>query len=192
MRRIHTAILILACLSAPAAHAQTDPQPDGIGIYADLGATQTSAFVGSIQSVEVHLLATRLSVTEGITAWETEVRIEPAGAAYLAGVTLAGGGYNISDPPHLQVGYAPGVLPAEGPIVALATLEILLVSLDPVELHLVDTEQGGPYYALEPDGRPVPLHRSTGGEGTAVFRFNGPGPVPAEAPSWGRLKALYR
>jgi hypothetical protein len=68
LRRLLWLVSLLA-IALPAS-AQIDPDPDGIGIYADLGATLTSVTAAPEQPFEVYLMITRPSRLEDIIAWE--------------------------------------------------------------------------------------------------------------------------
>ena len=170
--------------------AQIDPDPDGIGIYADLAATQNSMFFTGYPMLEVYLIGTNLTATTTIYGIDLGLRISSPDAI-LAGASFPADGTNLKDLPHIFVAFPPGNL-MPGNIVHLATLSVFTMTSEPVELFIEDTEYGQPSYYVAPDSDMISLNQSSGSAKLPVFRFNGLGPVESESTSWGELKSLFR
>ena len=69
----NTLQIVFFIVLASCAFAQIDPDPDGIGIYFDLEATQVSATVEVGEAVTGYLIATNPSQEGGLAAWVATV-----------------------------------------------------------------------------------------------------------------------
>jgi len=117
-------LLVLALvLVAANAFAQTDPGPNGIGIYFD--ESGTSNFLASAPQytmVNAYLLATRITQSAGLSGWEAEIAITPA-PAVAPTYSLNNNGLNVLTAPIFQVGMATALPYA--PAMKLLTISIL-------------------------------------------------------------------
>lgn len=197
--------LCLLALLAGGAAAQIDPQDDGVGIYADLAATQFSVTAQPGDPFEVYLLLTRTTTTEYILSWECAIEV-PDNAS-LWGWTMPPGlgrGLFLVDEPHqFQCTFAPDhLLPQD--VVVLMTFIVMVTDESPAAFgigpHWVDSGDFGlPCYLTSDTADPLvgnltlhPMHPYEPGDGKATFAINA-GPLVASQPATlGRIKALYQ
>jgi hypothetical protein len=72
--------------------AQTDPGPDGIGIYFDLAGTCACATAPPYVQVKAYLVATGVSSPSGIAAWAARILYNPSEIPAGVSFTLLPGG----------------------------------------------------------------------------------------------------
>lgn len=194
MRPFVTAMLLLLTLACPAL-AQLDPDPDGIGIYADPGATSVCVTARPGDIFPVYLCITRPSTTTGIQAWACRV-VVPENAQILAW-NIPGFSLNVAQPPEFAVGRGTDwQLPA--PVVNIMTFYVSVTNRSPAYFYLEGAPLAGtgfdqaPVY-LEAGDYETPhfLHSFPAGPSQPMFAVNAT--IVAEEPtSWGQVKALYR
>lgn len=195
---------IVITMLASAAIAQIDPDPDGIGLYADLAATQTSISVAPFTEFEVYLVATNIS-EEDIVIWGTEIGWDP-GLLYMDHSFPYGNIDNHifffgTDEADMAIAGSDYSILAYGPNAHLLTISFLFFDNIPHYLYLRPFWYGsGPdtqisygskqmHDAYEPN---IPLHPSSGSFDLPVFVVNGDAPVESESMSFGQVKRLYR
>ncbi len=181
---------------ASAAMAQIDPDPDGIGIYFDQGATVNSVVVADgTESVTAYLILTNPTIDGDMNNWTGFV------STYLndanQGTTIFGrpnNGHNliVSNMPgsfhwSFQVSvYSDPPLPAT-PITILAELEILMYNFeDPIYLYVHE----GAGYSAGAGG--AAMNPASGSWDLPLAVINGEAPVAVESKPWGGVKLLYR
>jgi hypothetical protein len=183
------AVLFMA-VTAP---AQVDPDPNGVGIYFDLAATQNALTVaippGGHVDLVAYLVATRVSApgfvrnVAGRVAWDQN-DVYPAG------------GLHGWDPCRE---WAP--VPLDDYICAWFGVSVLAIGdavvLRSYGVRLYDT--GRPLRFFIPEmslttwnNVEITLHPSSGNASLPVAVINGEAPVSVESAPWGSLKALYR
>jgi hypothetical protein len=192
--RLRLCFLFALSLVPSSSFAQSDPQPDGLGIYFDLDATMVHATTTQpLQMVTAYLLATNVSATSGISGYELHMGIYGALAlGYQSSCDCCLFGF-----PHIACGCLLGPLPW-GPAIRLGTLTFFV--LDPTTVttfylgpHVVPSIPGYPAYAVGDDPLDIrPFYVSSGSYDLPVATVNGEPPVPANPPTWGAVKALYR
>ena len=97
-------VVTVVLLWAGAALAQpADPDPDGIGIYFDEGATTWCTDVASPSQVTAYLCLTRASDLSGFVAWEG--RIEASDGCTISAFQIRGDGTNNATEPEFVVTY---------------------------------------------------------------------------------------
>jgi hypothetical protein len=195
-------IALLTFASAAAAAcpglAQIDPDPDGVGIYADLTAT-----------------ANHMDEYPGFPFSLYVVLTRPSLASYPG--TLCGCGFTLGIPPNVTVGgweypdaHWNATVPPDFHLVTVVINAVTLTSttlllelqgvmaLDgapaPFYIFPLAVEPGGLFYlSCDPWGTlGETMHPSSGSSGTPVFVLNGDAPVPDRRATWSELKALYR
>lgn len=182
--------LILMLLATPCL-AQLDPDPDSIGVYFDLAATQvvTTAPVGG--EVAAYLIATNPSQAGGLAMWEGRVQASGAYAVVWGGPTS---GFNVAMNMPGGNGFSFTVF-GEPPLQQLAPLTVLAhLWIVPMEEGAIDLLLGSTTYRLEdiymsPD---YLLYPSSGSLDLPVASINGDPPVAAEVATWGEVKSLFR
>ena len=206
-----TTIIVLVVASfwaiAPAG-AQTDPDPDGLGFYADPGGL-TNRLDAPPGFVEVHLLGTHIDAI-WIKGWGTRFNLD--GNAYLTKFNTPYPCLTISGQPdphtYEYIVDAYPDLPRDeteitgGDIVHLATLELYLFDGEPVDIYVGPTVgilpgsvpahwyyylKDGVYRSIETE-----FHPSTGNWDIPVMTINGESAVPVEPATWSGVRALYR
>lgn len=198
--------LAMAICVAPVL-AQIDPDPNGIGIYFDEGATVfcTEADLGS--EIAAYLCLTRITSQTGISKWEATVEVFPRDA--ILAWSMRGQAVNASEVPEFVVELA-GPLPWQSSLVVLeVTISVLAeyplaFRVHPVENPSVtDTPFPLPAYAAGDDPADFrTLGYSWGWDPTTgtpnwcavvnpVGDCSDP-PTDNADHSWGEIKALYR
>jgi hypothetical protein len=189
-----TLILGLVLLTAGAACAQIDPDPDGIGLYFDEEATQACASVAPFTQFDAYLCLTRPSSPNGASGFECRL-VEPANVlrVYDSSNSL---GKSVLSPPDYLVGlHAP--LPAADVVVLLQLQFLNLQTTTRNEFFLAPIARpslpGTACYADGADPRLlIPMHPSSGSWDLPVAVINGECDVVAnEDSAWGRVKRLY-
>jgi hypothetical protein len=182
---------------ASGALAQIDPDPDGIGIYFDLEATQVSATVEVGEALTGYLIATNPSQEGGLATWEADVYStvvevfiwgEPVNGTNVATNMPPGGpGFSFVVSQHMP-------LPPLQSITLLGTLWITVMADGPIGLEV----HGGwgqecPMYGVDEFDYPDHcLFPSSGNVDLPVAVINGPAPVATEPLLWGQVKSLFR
>ena len=194
MRPTAIVIVFLFC-SMTSATAQIDPAPDGIGIYADLEATQSSVSAVAADLIPVYLLMTRPTTTVGVVAWACTV-VVPSNAQIL-GWFIPGWSMNVASPPDFVV--ARGAEPhPPADVIHLMTFWVRMSDTEPAFFYLTGSALAGhgfdefPVY-LETDDYETGhyLHCYPDGPDNPVFAVNA-SMVAVETASWSDLKALFR
>lgn len=185
---------LLALLLPSIVLAQIDPDPNGVGIYFDQGATQavTTAPVPTPPGtpVEVHawLIATRCSLAGQVLSWEGAVRTDDY-ASMVVGHPTAGQNIAMNMPGSNSWSFNVWIDPQEPFVITqtlvLADLAIFLDQGDVATLLFIN----GAHIAVSDTG--VLLHPSSGAEELPVAVINGAAPVPVAAGTWGAVKSLY-
>lgn len=192
-------LLLLIALSSLAvgrtASAQIDPDPDGIGIYADQGALVNTVTASPGDPIEAYLVLTRQSGPAGMQAWEAKLVIPENVTIW--GWNIPGANWmNAGSPPEFSVAYAQVPLPPS-PAQVLMTFIILVSDDAPAQFYITRTRENSagcdlPAYI---DGSNIyvvrPLHPWPDGPTAPSFTINGT-LVAAESGSWTSVKALYR
>jgi hypothetical protein len=175
--------------------AQVDRDPDGLGIYFDMDATQYCLdYVGG--QLCAYLILTNCSEPTGILGWECFVTYTiPAGCSEI-GWTLPAGSLNVATPPEFTVGL-PAPVP-NAPTILLATLCLMILSADPMEfyvgpVHCTSFPTVPLYAAGDNSGRLIEMHPASGSFYLPVAQLNGDCTViGTENATFGHVKAMYR
>ena len=204
MIKLVIAVGLMTAMLAPAALAQIDPDPDSIGIYADLEATQVNLMAEAFSTFEVYLIATNIS-EDDIVNWGLKV-VGDSGLHYVGfsvpqsdvNVTL----YSTGDEIDIYAYKNDSSTIAVGPHAHLLTLSFTVMDVDPHNLYIEPWHYNGYYPELYPyyhssrtwgDLLPqVELHPSSGAYDLPVFVVNGEAPVANESMTMGQVKSLYR
>ncbi|MEZ4386904.1 MAG: hypothetical protein R3D98_04895 [Candidatus Krumholzibacteriia bacterium] len=183
------------CLLATTAYAELDPVPDGIGIYADLDATEVSISAHPFELFPVYLLLTNPSQDGLMAAWGATIEA-PANAQIIAWNIQGGAFLNFASPPEFNVCFLPPGCPTE-PIVHLMTFIVQMTDDEPGYFRVLPSVLAGeafadhPFYMMVDDLElPYWLHNFQGDDGQVVFAVNGP-ITPVEAMSWSGIKNLF-
>lgn len=195
MRMLMKIFLILAAFAVPA-FAQLDTEPDGIGIYADLEATQVSINAEPGVITPVYLLATNVSQEGGIMSWAAQIVVPPN--AEILAWNIDGTAMNFSSPPHFVVA-RPSDHHPQAPVILLMTFYIQMTDSDPAYFYVQGTEYAGSYpwdsapvyLAYEDYYTPFFMHCFPNGLEEPVFAVNGD-LTPTQATTWSEVKALFQ
>jgi hypothetical protein len=195
MKTIAT-LLAIGCLGlAWPATAQIDPEPDGIGIYADLAATRTSVTADPGVPFEVYLMITRPSNPSGIQGWECG--IEVPGNAVIWGWNVAGDHwFNVGSPPEFEVAYGQEPLPAVDAVL-LMTFIVYLTDSDPAEFYIHECQsvpgryEWPAYVGADDINTLIRLHPWPRLAGQPAFKINDTS-TPVVLATWGVVKSLFR
>jgi hypothetical protein len=180
---------------ATSSGAQIDPDPDGIGIYFDEAATQTSATADVGEDVVAYLVATHPSQSGGLAMWEAVVSASPY-AVVQGGTSL---GHNVAaNMPGGQTYafvvfcYSP-LPPFQNPMV-LATLVVTPADVAPIDLFVGGYDYEIPMYRLEDplSGEDRFWYPGSGSVDLPVARINGDAPVVVDSTTWSAVKATFR
>ncbi|MHB8079971.1 MAG: hypothetical protein ACYDIE_12035 [Candidatus Krumholzibacteriia bacterium] len=196
-------LLVLALvLVAANAFAQTDPDPNGIGFYWDEGGVSNYlASAAPYSSLNIYLLATRLTESSGLSGWEAEVAITPA-PSFPPTYTVNNAGLNVLTAPNFQVGMA-NALPY-APAMKLLTITLLnfgtpfSFAVGPCTPTSFPNTNSPGYAAGNDPGVLVPLTASCDVPlaGRPYFytvaTFMQTPPVATEPGSWSSVKNLYQ
>lgn len=190
-------VLFAVILACGPVSAQVDPDPDGVGIYADPEATVNSIAAEAGTNLTLYVLATNVSATEGIGGWQLAVETGSIDVE-LHDLTWSYAGWPVCgfSGPDRMIHVDGGGL-AQAPIIHLATLHVVVLGTGATDLYVrnsscVGAELPPTYTTAGADSRQVPLTPSSGSEDLPVFRINGSAPVATDAETWGALKSLYR
>lgn len=172
-------LLILAAvlaLAAPAVAVPTDPGPNGLGFYSDLGGVSNTASPAPYTPLNMYLLATNVTQNCGISGWEGYVLINPT--SFPAGITFDIGpeALNVFTAPSFQVGFA----------VSRVGNPILLLTITTFYL-------GGPFYFGIAPGYPSSFNTGDPNVGYAPGYADGCDPgilipfTPSSNTPWGAM-----
>ncbi len=194
---MRTLVIVPVCvlLLSSAAVAQIDPDPDGIGIYSDLTATEVCISAVPGELIPVYLLITRPSTPIGIWAWACTLVVPPNAqivAWYIPGVFM-----NVATPPDFVVARTSDPhLPAD--IVHVMTFYIQMSNAEPAYFYVTGSELAGTgfdeypvYTETNDDSTPHYMHCYPNGEDQPVFAVNAP-MTPVVSMTMSDIKALFR
>lgn len=191
-----TLLVLFFMVHVSGALAQIDPDPDGIGIYFDLEATQITATVEAGEPVTGYLIATNSSQEGDLALWEAYVSStvfnviiwgDPEYGINIA-MNMPPGGPGFS---FLVSPFTP--LPQLQNVFLLGTLTITVLTEGPVGLQIHGNGYEFPMYRVDDLNGPDHFwYPSSGSVDLPVAVINGPAPVAVEAHSWGRVKSLFR
>lgn len=141
--------LMLMVVLAGGALAQIDPDPDGIGIYFERGATVRETTTSApFEAVTAYLLITTPSTADPISGWEAVVGVD--GSPVAPAWTLEVGMDNDPDPWIFDVTIAPSPLLPAGPTVLLATWTGFVMNPADLVAFTVTGVPGSPYFPDSP------------------------------------------
>jgi len=175
--------------------AQADPDPEGLGLYTDLEATQNWIQVEPFVPFQFYVIATHpvadevvgwmavFNQPEGLTIYAMEHFGSPTVVYEMFGNGLLGG----VNSRCVGIG--------SGPIVVLARLTAMVSDAEPKYISFSDGSESNLY--------PPPIYfechldthictPSSGDYGVPLFAVNGEAPVAEESVSWSAVKTLYR
>jgi hypothetical protein len=185
-------------LFAESALAQIDPDPDGIGIYFDQGATINSVTVAEgTPYVTAYLVLTNPSVLGNMVHWSCSISsfLEGPGLAQVSGSHT--GGFNLdtnmpgSEHWSFEISFDPETENPTTGITVLAQLHIVPhVHDEPIYLYVRNGAGGFAFYGTDNGG--ADFNPSSGSWGLPVAVINGEASVAVEPESWGGVKSLYR
>jgi hypothetical protein len=205
MPRLFVPAALVSIALSTCAFAQIDPDPDGIGIYADLAATCNNLTIGAFTEFEVYLIATNITETDIVT-WGLGIDWTP-------GLMITGHTY-----PYTLVGNHIFSLSVNSLVMAVSSQGFTILTYGP-DAHLVtlrfisltagtDSIYLGPFhwnstyetaitYNSERTWNSIPepsivLHPSSGAFTAPVFVVNEDAPVANEDMTIGQVKRLYR
>ncbi len=195
MNHLKTAIAVVLVFAVTGAIAQSDPDPDGIGIYFDQGATTNSTVVAEgTSSVTAYLILTNPTIGGNLVHWAARVSCDPNSQASISGLVYNGSNIDVDNMPgssHWNFEASVNQQPYPvSEITLLAELSIYSVSYsEPIYLFVTE---GPEYPAYGTDEGWAYYHPSSGSLDLPVAVINGEAPVPTENQSWGQLKSLFR
>ena len=193
MRSMIVVALFLVCGSFPAV-AQIDPVPDGIGIYADLEATQISISAEPGVITPVYLMITNVNAPSGVGCWAAQIVVPPN--AEILAWNFPGWCMNVANPPHFVVALGNFPLP-QAPIIRVMTFFIRMSDNQPGYFYVTGTPEAGlpipdPVFLEYDDVNTIHvLHSYPNGIEQPAFAVNGT-LTPTEAATWGGVKALFQ
>lgn len=198
MRKLTLLTMAFTLILAIPALAQLDPDPDSVGIYADLGAMQNS-MVAEEGTIELYVLATGISSPDGMAAWELSLFFD--GPLVYLGYIIPYNSINVGQWPSFSVGHGQAVHEPQ-PIMHLMTLTFLVIGTDqPGEIFIgpADAPEGGSlgndlpaYCNANATYDLYTMSPSSGSIDAPVFRVNGDAPVATDEVTFDGIKALYR
>ena len=195
-----TALFLFVCyVGTGAVFAQIDPDPDGIGVYFDLEATQVVTTALADENVEAYLILTNPSEVGTVWMWEGGVApyfgepIMELAQVFGAPVNAINIFNNMPGDPrwHCLAFPDPGTPVPLDPITVLAVLDIWVMDdTEPVNLYAYgyySPAQGAPFVDLNP---------SSGAPHLPVAVINGDAPTAIDedgaAATWSRIKGTFR
>ncbi|HPF36627.1 MAG TPA: hypothetical protein P5571_15015 [Candidatus Krumholzibacteria bacterium] len=181
--------------------AQADPDPDGIGLYADLGATQNSIDVEVWELFDVYIIGTNFS-EETVSYWECSLQADPGVLVHEWEIYHEPTGYvalmdEMSFGAIKRDGLECAVLADVEPALPLARLTLVVIEpgTKTISMDWPLTGEQPMYNSFRICNEHLPgveLHPSNGTLGEPLFVINGQAPVAEETVSWSAVKALYR
>lgn len=192
---MRTMIPILALLLPCAALGDPiDPNPNGIGIYADVEGRANQVDLDAGVPMEAYVLVTRAeSFGESSFAGCEFSIVIPSNVTIWGWNLPQAGAFTFSDPPDFMIALSNPVPYAD--VIHVLTLIIVPDDDEPAQFYLQGFQgPGGVDYPRYMDSVGFALYELTpypGGVGNMAFVINGD-IVPGESASWSDLKALYR
>jgi len=199
MRKL-LALLMVAVLVAPAAHAVVDPDPDGIGVYFDLDANITETLATPAVPFNAYVILTNPTWAEIHTiSFSFNINVPPGmeGSFFRLSYEVVLGCIDPTLVYHPLYGdvICGGSDPIPGaPAVILLRWQFMLLAPMVADFYLGQSNMPDPaqQLAYESESGWVPMHVSSGDPALKVATVNGTGVVPAVTTSFGSMKALYR
>lgn len=193
------ALLLAMALVVPAL-AQTDPDPDGMGLYFDAAGTEVCASTAApFASVTLYLLITNPSADTGVSGWEGYISY--TGSLVAPAWTLTAGLDVDSSANGFQVGIGTGTLALPySSAVTLATFTAFVMAPTDQVAFFIDGVPGSTTFPNSPgyaggadagDLRACQVSSGTGA-GAAVAMINGCDVVANEDMTFSNVKALFR
>jgi len=178
-------------------YAQIDPDPDGLGLYFDQGATVVSSTVAEgTESVTAYLILTNPSVGGSLVHWSASVSAVCGGSGNAMVTGLPTEGFNLalnmpgSDHWVFEVSVAPETPFPATTITVLAVITIWPNRYDiPINLCVAPGSEFGGYGA---DSGGAEFQPSSGSWEMPAATINGQAPVEVIPSSWGRVKSVFR
>ncbi|MHB8079290.1 MAG: hypothetical protein ACYDIE_08555 [Candidatus Krumholzibacteriia bacterium] len=195
MKRLLLLVALISLTVGGEAAAQIDPDPDGIGIYADQSATVNAITAEPGVPIEAYLVLTRQSGTLGMIGWEAKLVI-PENVTIWGWNVPGTGWFNYGSPPEFGVAYAQPPLPPT-PAQVLMTFIIVAADAAPAQFYITHTSinSGGYDLPVYIDASNIniikPLHPWPDGPTEPSFTVNGT-LVATRSETWTRVKTLYR
>jgi len=184
-------LIVCGCLWATAATAQIDPNPDGIGIYADVDGMVNQVELEAGVPMEVYLLLTNPSGPGTFGAWECDIVVPDNVSIW---------GWNISTPGAMAVSTPPGFMVAF-PGIPYQTVNLLVMFIivpqdsEPAQFFITRyTGPGGgdePRYVDADTHELITMNPYPDGVDGVAFTVN-PVVTAVASATWGEVKALYR
>jgi len=191
-------IAIVCCLCAglvTLAAAQADPDPDGIGIYADLAATEVSIEAQPGEILPVYLVLTRPSQSPGIACWSAMV-VAPLNAQILAWNVQGSSFLNFASPPEFNVCFQDPFPTSDR--MHLMTFYVQMTNALPGYFRVVGSPIAGEPFSeapcyLMPDDVETPhfLHGFPNGTAQPMFAVNDE-LTPVESHTLSEVRSLFR
>lgn len=195
---VASALAALSLLTPSFGYAQADNQ---VGVYFDLGATETSFTPVAFVEFNIHLLLTQpvdndsAPVTE-VEAYEVTIEFSNGAALIKSSETLPPNALNLGDAnsPAAGLNYIVGLavpVPVENGITWLATIGLTPLNVDENFISLVNSPLGNMYYQEVATKTLVNFYPSSGNSADPVAAISGT-VTPVESSTWGGVKSLYR
>lgn len=127
-------VLGLTLLMASTAMAQVDPDPNGIGLFFDMGTYTTRCGSAASGMLPLFLVASNIETPGGLGGWEAQVRLNGAGLMFLSAVLAGQGPINLYTAPEFQVGL--GVPMDFAPNLLLATINYFVMAATPATFYI--------------------------------------------------------
>jgi len=196
---IRNTCLIIALVVFPSlSQGQIDPDPDGLGIYFDLGARKVSSIVSSANTpVTAYVILSNPTLEGQLIHWEAIA--STSGVAAVSGYPTYGTNMTYNMPGGVSTWVLNVVCGIDSPplnqgINVLAELEIWVFDPSgPIELKLSPYgEIGSPAYYIRDGGGWATCNSPVGDWGLPLAVINGAPPVRGERTAWDNVKATYR
>lgn len=189
-------VLGLVLLMASTALAQVDPDPNGLGLFSDMGYMVRCSSAAGSTMLPLYLVASNISAS-GLAGWECQVRMTGSGAMFLSAVMAGQGPINLYTAPEFQVGL--GVPMDFAPNLLLATITYFVLAPVPTTFAIgpIDHPQsiaGECVYADAADvGHLIPFQPPQGSWDLPAFVLNGVCDiVPVQEDTWGGVKGMFK
>ncbi len=197
MKLLLPAFVMLISLLSGVTLAQVDTDPDEIGLYVSGAAMVNRAFVQPGDPYEVYLVATNVTTTYDIAAFEFSLSCPQPNVSFLT-MNLHHGDQVTGTFPDIKVVLT---TPRENSsAIVLACIRILVSNTYPTNLLIgpYSGEEGGslgnylPGYVDTNSDTVYPLYPSSGSIYSSVFGVNTLAPVAVTSATLDKVKALYR
>ncbi len=197
-------VLLMVSLMAVSAFGGVDEDPDMLGLYFDLNATDNCLTIGASVPFFAYTMITNPSAANvfGVEfGYDLVVPAGMDGSLFRLAEILPAGALNVGNASDkIQGNYIIGLaspIAGSGANVTMVTWQLMLLAPMSVDIHLGASNpesiaDGLPAYEI--GGTIVPLGLSTGepGLGFPVASVNGDCPVATEETSFGSVKSLFR